>query len=41
MIILDNGSTDKTLEILNLIKNERNPIFIYEDKDKEYDQVNK
>lgn len=41
MIILDNGSTDNTLKILNLLKTEGLPLFILEDKDREYDQANK
>lgn len=38
MIILDNGSTDNTLEILKLLKNEGLPLFIIEDNDREYNQ---
>lgn len=39
MIILDNGSTDETLEILYKLKNENLPLFIFEDKDKEFDKI--
>lgn len=38
MIILDNGSTDETWEILNNLRNENLPIHIYQDKDKNYEQ---
>ncbi len=41
MIILDNGSTDDTLKILELLESEGLPIFIFEDKNREYDQANK
>lgn len=40
MIILDNGSSDNTLEILNLLKSENLPLHIIVDKNKEYDQAN-
>jgi len=40
MIILDNGSSDNTLEILNLLKNENSPLHIIIDENKEYDQAN-
>ncbi len=39
MIILDNGSTDKTLKILKNLKNDGLPLIILEDKDREYDQA--
>ena len=38
MIILDNGSTDETLNILYELKNEKLPIFIIEDDTKYYEQ---
>jgi hypothetical protein len=38
MIILDNGSYDNTLKILNLLKNEGISIYIFEDKKIEFDQ---
>lgn len=41
MIILDNGSSDDTLNILNKLKNENFPIFVFEDVDKEFDKVAK
>ncbi|MGF7118942.1 glycosyltransferase family 2 protein [Methanobacterium oryzae] len=41
MIILDNASTDNTLEILKLLKSEELPIFIYEDENKEFDPETK
>ena len=41
MIILDNGSSDNTLKILNLLKDEGLSIFIFEDKNTKYDQFNK
>lgn len=41
MIILDNNSTDNTLEILELLKNEGLPIFILEDHDNEFNQATK
>lgn len=41
MIILDNGSSDDTLSILNKLKNENFPIFVFEDVDKEFDKVAK
>lgn len=40
MIILDNNSTDATLIILKLLKNEGLPLFIYEDENGEFDQYN-
>ena len=36
MIFLDNNSTDKTLTILTLLKNEGLPIYIIEDEDEEF-----
>ncbi len=39
MIILDNGSTDNTLKILNFLKNEGLPIFIFEDDNRDYNQA--
>lgn len=41
MIFLDNGSTDKTVKILTLLKNEGLPIFIIEDEDEEYNFAKK
>jgi len=41
MIILDNGSTDNTLEILKQLKNEGLPIIIFEDTDRDYEQATK
>lgn len=38
MIILDNGSTDHTLEILKKLKGEGLPLFILEDADRKYEQ---
>jgi len=38
MIILENGSTDKTLEILKLLKNEGLPLYILEDTDRKFEQ---
>lgn len=39
MIILDNGSTDNTLQILKKLKDEGLPIFVFEDTDREYEQA--
>ena len=39
MIILDNGSTDNTVKVLKLLKNEGLPIFIFEDHDNEFNQA--
>ncbi len=39
MIILDNGSTDKTLEILKSLKNEGLPIFVIEDDTRDFDKI--
>ncbi|UTB33066.1 MAG: glycosyltransferase family 2 protein [Methanobacterium sp. ERen5] len=39
MIILDNGSTDKTLEILKSLKNEGLPIFVVEDDTRAFDKI--
>ncbi len=39
MIILDNASTDDTLKILNLLKLENLPIFIFKDENSEFDKV--
>lgn len=41
MIILDNASTDDTLKILNLLKLENLPIFIFKDENSEFDKVAK
>ena len=41
MIILDNGSSDDTLKILNQLKEENLPITILIDDDKYYEQVEK
>lgn len=41
MIILDNGSTDDTVKILKMLKSEGLQVFLFEDSDKEFDQVNK
>ncbi len=41
MIILDNKSTDDTVKILDQLKNENYPIFIYEDENSEFDKVAK
>lgn len=41
MIILDNGSTDDTVKILKMLKSEGLPVFLFEDNDREFDQVNK
>jgi glycosyltransferase involved in cell wall biosynthesis len=38
MIILDNGSEDNTLEILNALKEEGIPIYIFESENKIYNQ---
>ena len=39
MIILDNGSTDDTLKILELLESEGLPIFILKEENREYDQA--
>lgn len=39
MIILDNGSTDETIEILSQLKNEGLPLIVIEDEDREFDKV--
>lgn len=39
MIILDNGSTDNTLNILESLKNEGLPIFVNEDDTRDFDKV--
>jgi glycosyltransferase involved in cell wall biosynthesis len=39
MIILDNGSTDRTLNILESLKNEGLPIFVNEDDTRDFDKV--
>ena len=36
MIFLDNKSTDKSVNILTLLKNEGLPIYIFEDEDEEF-----
>lgn len=41
MLILDNGSTDNTLKILKLLKDEGLPVFIFEDNDREFHDVKK
>lgn len=41
MIILDNNSTDTTLKILKLLKNEGLPLFIFEDENIEFNQADK
>ena len=41
MIILDNGSTDDTLKILELLENEGLHVFILKDEKREYDQASK
>jgi len=41
MIILDNNSTDSTIKILELLKNEGLPIFIFKDENREFDQAKK
>lgn len=41
MILLDNFSTDKTLEILQSLKNEGLPIFVIEDDTMDFDKVKK
>jgi glycosyltransferase involved in cell wall biosynthesis len=38
MIILDNCSTDDTVKILKLLKNEGLPLFIFEDEEQEFQQ---
>ena len=38
MIILDNGSTDGTLEILQLLEREGLPLYLLIDEDREYEQ---
>lgn len=39
MLILDNGSTDGTLELLKLLEDEGLPLYVLEDKDREYEQA--
>ena len=39
MIILDNGSTDDTIQILNQLKNEGLPIFVLQDEDRNFDKI--
>ncbi|MBZ2167090.1 glycosyltransferase family 2 protein [Methanobacterium sp. VT] len=39
MIILDNGSTDSTLKILESLKNEGLPIFVLEDDTRDFDKI--
>ncbi|MDP3035130.1 MAG: glycosyltransferase family 2 protein [Methanobacteriaceae archaeon] len=39
MIILDNQSSDNTLEILNLLKKEGLNLYIIKDEDREFDQA--
>lgn len=39
MIILDNGSTDGTLEVLRLLENEGLPVYVIIDDDREYEQA--
>ncbi|WP_048190920.1 glycosyltransferase [Methanobacterium sp. SMA-27] len=41
MIILDNGSTDYTPIILSLLENEGLPIYLFDDKDSEFDKIAK
>jgi len=41
MIILDNCSTDNTVKILKLLKNEGLPLFIFEDEEQEFQQFTK
>ena len=41
MIFLDNRSTDKTVNILTLLKNEGLPIYIFEDEDEEFNFAKK
>lgn len=41
MLILDNGSTDDTLKILKLLKNDGFPLIIFEDEDREFKQAHK
>lgn len=41
MIILDNGSSDETLIILDHLKKEKFPIFVFEDDDVEFDKIAK
>ena len=41
MIILDNGSTDNTLKILNFLKSENLPIDVLIDEDRYYNQDEK
>ena len=41
MIIMDNGSTDDTLKILNLLAEEGLPIVVIEDAEKGFDKVKK
>lgn len=41
MIILDNGSTDNTLKILQLLKSEGLPLYIFEDEEQEFEQFTK
>ena len=41
MIILDNGSTDETIEIIRKLQNEALPIILIEDSDNQYNQREK
>jgi GT2 family glycosyltransferase len=41
MIILDNDSSDRTLEILRLLEKEGLPLFIFEDENRDFDQITK
>ena len=41
MIILDNGSTDSTLNIIKNLKDEGLPVFYIEDEDRKYEQDKK